>query len=103
MMKSSNKSYFKGLIIGGVGTFVAAKGIALLLEAIEELTKMVAEQGYSAIDAFLNIFGDVFGLILLAIGVFVICEGAKKAGIIADYKKKKIITVKYCAKKKKIK
>ena len=83
-MKSSNKSYFRGLIIGSVGAFVASKGIALLLETIEELAKMVAEQGHSVFDALLHTFGDVFGLILLVAGVYVIYEGAKKAGVIAD-------------------
>lgn len=99
-MKSSNKSYFNGLIIGCVGAFVMAKGIALLLETIEEIIKMVSYQGYGILDTLSHTFGDIFGLILLIAGAYVIYEGAKKAGLIADYKKKKMITVKYCPKKK---
>ena len=83
-MKSSNKSYFKGLIIGSVGAFVAAKGIALLLEAIEDIIKMVSGQGYSVLDVLVHTLGDVFGLIMIVAGAYVIYEGAKKAGVIAD-------------------
>lgn len=107
MIKSSEKSFFKGAIIGCVGALITGNGIALLLEAIQERIKeiiiMVSEQGHSALDAFLHTFSDVFGLILLAAGAYVIHEGAKKAGLVADYKKKKIISVKYCPKTKRLK
>ncbi len=73
------KSYFKGLIIGGGGALLAGYGIALLIEAVQGVIIMVTEQGYSVASAFLHTFGDVFGLILLAVGVYVIYTGLRKA------------------------
>ncbi len=106
-MKSNNKSFFKGAIIGGVGALIAGNGIATLMEAIQERVKeiiiMITEQGYSALDAFLHTFGDIVGLMLLVAGAYVIREGAKKAGLVADSQRKKIISVKYCPETKRIK
>ena len=79
IVKISNKNYFMGLIIGGGGAILAGHGIALLTEAVQQIITMITQQGYSAVDAILHIFGDSFGLILLNIGICVICEGVRKS------------------------
>lgn len=106
-MKSNEKSFFKGAIIGGVGALITGNGIATLMEAIqeriEEIAIMVAEQGYNALDAFLHTFEDVFGVILLVVETYIIYEGVKRAGLAGTYKKKNRISVRYCPKTKRIK
>jgi len=78
-MKTSNKNYFKGLIIGCGGAILVGNGIYLLAKAVQQIITMVKAQGYNIADAVLHTFGDVFGLILLGIGVIIICEGFRKS------------------------
>ena len=73
------KNYFKGLIIGGGGAMLAGYGMALLIEAVQETITMVTEQGYIIVDALSHTFGDIFGLILFSVGVYIICEGVRKS------------------------
>ena len=79
-MKSKEKSFFKGAIIGGVGALVIGEGIALLMEAIEETILMVTSHGYSAAGAILHTFGDSFALILIAAGAWKLRGGGKQYG-----------------------
>lgn len=95
------KSYFKRLIIGVGGALLAGYGIALLIEAIQKIIVVVTEQGYNAVDAILHIFGDAFGLILLVMGFFIICEGLRKTGTIRLFQRKHP-SVRICLKTKRV-
>ena len=100
-MKTSNKNYFKGLIIGCGGAILLANGICLLTESVRDIITMVKEQGYNIIDAILHIFGDVFGLALLVMGFFIICEGLRKTGTIRLFQRKHP-SVRICLKTKRV-
>ena len=107
MMKSSKKSYFKGVLIASVGALITGNGVFMLLEAIEEkaaeIMIMVTEEGYGVLNAFLHMFGGIVGLGVLVVGAFFMYEGVKKAGFVGTYKKKNKISVNYCPRTKRIK
>ncbi|MBR2885424.1 MAG: hypothetical protein IKB93_11655 [Clostridia bacterium] len=93
--KTLTKNYIVGLILAAAGALIFAEGTMFFLSIIAQRIKegiMLYENGiYNITDVVIFAFGEIIGLLIIAIGIYILYIAAIKAeiSIVKKVKKRK--------------
>ena len=93
--KTLTKNYIVGLILAAAGALIFAEGTIffsnIIAERIKEGITLYKNGFYNIIDIVIYAFGEIIGLLIIAIGIYVLYVAAIKAeiSIVKKVKKRK--------------
>ena len=93
--KTLTKNYIVGLILAAAGALIFAEGTIffsnIIAERIEEGITLYENGFYNIIDIVIYAFGEIIGLLIIAIGIYILYIAAIKAeiSIVKKVKKRK--------------